>query len=280
MSTEAILRQRLKRKPKLALSTSRNSLRTRKDENFSGKDGICGRENGYKGKLKKNAKFKGMQSGEERRGEEFYERGKLRSLDSSGRKKRVYAKGGVDESGKLWDGVATHKKKTLFKKGERRVKDEHVEGKTSNRTMWVPSKSRKNDSSKTKLSTQSVKGKKENDVFASVKQKTKAKEVGGIGFIGTEDDHGSGSVKKKKKNREKKSEFIKGKSQEVVSPSSSDKKKARDKAGLDDDAETLDDRPKKKKKRVIKIDPHDISNKRLDDAIGINGKYIYLLLFV
>ena len=69
----------------------------------------------------------------------------------------------------------------------------------------------------------------------------------------------------------------KGKNQVVVSRSSFAKKKARDKTGLDDDdAEMLDDRPKKKK-RVIKIDPHDISNKRLDDGIGINGRWFIFL---
>ncbi|KAJ1422917.1 Small GTP-binding protein domain [Sesbania bispinosa] len=266
MSTEAILRKKLRRKPKPVVSISRNSIRTRKDVSPFDKDGICDRENGSKGKLKKKVKSKGTQSGEEGSGREFDERGKLRTLDSNGRKKRVYAKEGMDEDEKLWNGVATSKKKTLIKKGEKRVKDGPVEGKTNHRTMWVPGKSR-NASSKAKLSTHTVKDKKENVGLATAKQKTKAKEVGRMGFVAT-DDHASGSVKK---NRETKSAPGKGKDQEILPPSSSTKKKARgDNGGLDDDAEKLDERPKKKK-RVIKIDPHDISNKRLDDAIGING---------
>lgn len=38
------------------------------------------------------------------------------------------------------------------------------------------------------------------------------------------------------------------------------------------------DRPLKKKKRVIKIDPYDISNKRLDDSVSNNGQYLLILL--
>lgn len=37
-------------------------------------------------------------------------------------------------------------------------------------------------------------------------------------------------------------------------------------------------RPLKKKKRVIKIDPYDISNKRLDDSVSNNGQYLLILL--
>ncbi|XVF46130.1 hypothetical protein PTKIN_Ptkin03bG0002000 [Pterospermum kingtungense] len=55
-----------------------------------------------------------------------------------------------------------------------------------------------------------------------------------------------------------------------ASPFTSAKKKVRDKKSLNNnDAEVLDDKPKKKK-RVIRLDPHDISNKRLDDGIAIN----------
>ncbi|RDX80673.1 engB, partial [Mucuna pruriens] len=261
MPSEDILRLKLKKKTKHVVSTSRNSMRTKKDGYSSERIGVCDRRNESEGKLKKRVKFKGMQSGEE-----VDERGKLRTLDSCGKKKRVYAKEGRDKNGKLENGVATSKKKrSLFKKGDRQVKDENVEGNTSNRTMWIPGKSR-NAGSKVKHSAHMGKEREENVVLATIKRRGKAKEVGQIGFVGT-DDQGSGLVK----SREKKSELSKGKSQEVVSPSSFANKKARDKAGFDDDdAEVLDDRPKKKK-RVIKIDPHDISNKRLDDGIGIDG---------
>ncbi|KAK7305513.1 hypothetical protein VNO77_43419 [Canavalia gladiata] len=259
MPAEDILRQKLKKRPKLVV---RNSMRTKKDVISSEKNEVCGRENVSERKLKKRVKFKGMKSGEERG-----EKEELRTLDSCGKKKRVYAKEGMYENVKVRNGVgvATSKKKTLFKKGEKKVKDEAVEGNTGHRTMWVPGKSR-NGSSKAKHLAHNGKEKKENVVLSAARHKAKAKEVERMGFVGN-GDQGSGLVKK---NRAKKSELSKGKSQEVVSPLSSAKKKVRDKATLDDDAETLDNRPKKKK-RVIKIDPYDISNKRLDDSIGIDG---------
>ncbi|XVE58930.1 hypothetical protein DITRI_Ditri05aG0002600 [Diplodiscus trichospermus] len=47
------------------------------------------------------------------------------------------------------------------------------------------------------------------------------------------------------------------------------KKVVRDKSSLNNDSEVVDEKPKKKK-RVIRLDPYDISNKRLDDGIAIN----------
>uniref|UniRef100_A0A0R0EX82 Uncharacterized protein n=1 Tax=Glycine max TaxID=3847 RepID=A0A0R0EX82_SOYBN len=263
MPSEDSLRQRLKKKAtKPVVSTSRNSIRTKKNENSFEKNGVCDRGNGSEGKLKKRVKVKGMQCGGE-----VEERGKLRTLDSGGKKKRVYAKEGWDKNVKLENGVETSKKKrTLIRNGEKRVKDEPVEGNTGHLTMRGPSKSM-NAGLKVKQSTHMRKERKEDVVLVTDKQKGKAKEVGKIGLVGAE-DQGSRSVKR---GRENKTELSKGKNQVVVSRSSFAKKKARDKTGLDDDdAEMLDDRPKKKK-RVIKIDPHDISNKRLDDGIGING---------
>lgn len=54
-----------------------------------------------------------------------------------------------------------------------------------------------------------------------------------------------------------------------VSPSKSAKKNVQEKRRLDEGTEVIGDMPKKKKKRVIRIDPHDISNKRLDDGLVI-----------
>ncbi|KEH34439.1 putative GTP-binding protein, ribosome biogenesis, YsxC [Medicago truncatula] len=211
------------------VKTSRDSSRTRNDENRFKKDVVFDRENGYKGKLKKNVNFKGMESGEERSSEKFHERGKLKNLDSFGRKKRVFAnEEGVDENEKSWSGVKISKKKPLFKKGEKKVKDETVEEKTDDeRTIWDFGKLKK-AKSKNKLSNQSLKDKKEIDGKDDSAEKVR---------------------------------------EEVVYPSESDMKKP----GLEDDAKRLDDRPFKKKKRVMRIDPYDISNKRLDDSIAVDG---------
>ncbi|KDP45722.1 hypothetical protein JCGZ_17329 [Jatropha curcas] len=54
-----------------------------------------------------------------------------------------------------------------------------------------------------------------------------------------------------------------------VSPSAYAKKTVRKKQSLTNDDSELDDQPKKKK-RIIRLDPHDISNKRLDDGIVTN----------
>lgn len=48
------------------------------------------------------------------------------------------------------------------------------------------------------------------------------------------------------------------------------KKKFHSKKTITDDSNMMDDRPKKKK-RGIQIDPHDLSNKRLDDGLSINN---------
>jgi hypothetical protein len=71
---------------------------------------------------------------------------------------------------------------------------------------------------------------------------------------------------------------IDGRKVEVVSPSIADMKKPG--LELDGDAEKIDDRRWKKKKRVIRIDPYDISNKRLDDAIVVDGIYFTFQFFV
>lgn len=48
---------------------------------------------------------------------------------------------------------------------------------------------------------------------------------------------------------------------------------------LVDDSEILNDKPKKRK-RVIRIDPYDISNKRLDDGMSINGQFLSFFFFL
>lgn len=52
---------------------------------------------------------------------------------------------------------------------------------------------------------------------------------------------------------------------------SSLKKMVSDKKSFHGDSKALDDQPKKKKKRVIRIDPYDTSNKRLDDGLITDG---------
>ncbi|MED6222874.1 hypothetical protein PIB30_068656 [Stylosanthes scabra] len=286
MPSEASLRLKLEKKAKLVGKTSRNSGGTKRNEGSfeakNGNGGLIGKlkervrvkvggngNDGSTGKLKKRVKFKGGEEG-------FGERRNVRTSDYSGRdggrKKRIYSKEGeklktkdsevVVESGKVLNGIAISKKKVSLKRGsDRKLKDEvaGMRSLTDGGRMWVRGKQRDNAGSEAKTLNRKATGKKESVVLATGKPKGKAKE----------DDYGSALLKK---NREKKSELSKEKGLKIMSPLSSGKKKAKDKAGLEgeDDAETQDKKPKKKK-RIIKIDPNDISNKRLDDAIGIDG---------
>lgn len=60
-----------------------------------------------------------------------------------------------------------------------------------------------------------------------------------------------------------------------ISLPNSVKKKVRDKNISDEGAEVIDGQPKKKKR--MRLDPHDISNKRLDDSIAMNGQFLSIL---
>ncbi|CAL0334746.1 unnamed protein product [Lupinus luteus] len=271
MSTEGSLRLKLKKKAKVGVRVSRNSVRTRGDENSFDNERVYDRENG----LKQRGKFRGMESGEEGRsfrtrrnensfdknrvydrenglkkrgkfkgndsngegmGREFGEnRGKLRTLNSSGRNKRIYSKEERIENGKLWNGGG-ESNKTLFENLENQVKRELLQEKTDDhRTMWGPGVSW-SGGKKTKRSTDKVKDKKESSSFIKKRDQDKPELT--------------------KKDQDK---------PELT-------KKDRDKAKLDGDAEILDDRPRKKKKKVIRIEyPNDVSKKRVDDGLDING---------
>jgi hypothetical protein len=130
--------------------------------------------------------------------------------------------------------------------------------KRSHRSTWTSSKT---DNSTSETRHSSRKHKESN--------RTKAKGVDGMDFGGT------GSSKKHAKSTSDSSKRLDLNQKKFpdVSPSKSAKKKVQGKRGLDDDSEVLDEQPKKSK-RVIRIDPHDISNKRLDDGIVIYGQYL------
>ncbi|MED6205774.1 hypothetical protein PIB30_020902 [Stylosanthes scabra] len=284
MPSEASLRLKLKKKAKLVGKTSRNSRRTKGNEGSfeakNGNGGLIGKlkekvrtkvgengNDGSTGKLKKRVKFKGGEEG-------FGERRNVRTSDYSGRdggrNKRIYSKEeekfknkdseAVVERGKVLNGIAASKKRVSLKRGsDRKLKDEvaGMRSSTDGGRMWVRGKQRDNAGSEAKTLSRKAMGKKESVVLATEKPKGKTKE----------DDYGSGLLKK---NREKKSELSKEK--KIMSPLNFGKKKAQEKAGLEGehDAEMQDKKPKKKK-RMIKIDPNDISNKRLDHAIRIDG---------
>lgn len=130
----------------------------------------------------------------------------------------------------------------------------------SPRSTWTPSKT-DNSTSETRHSSRK---RKETIESARESNRTKARDVDGTGSSKKHAKSTSDSSKRLDLNQKKFPD---------VSPSKSAKKKVQGKRGLDDDSEVLDEQPKKSK-RVIRIDRHDISNKRLDDGIVINGQYL------
>ncbi|KAI4307565.1 hypothetical protein L6164_030736 [Bauhinia variegata] len=249
MSTEASLRGKLSKKLKLAVNTSNNSKKGKAQAR---------RKNGLKGDLK----TKEFQSGEQGNGWEFDEGKNMKPLGSNGRKKRIYAQAEQKTDGKVksYLGTSTRASRKAAKKVN---SDEFVKENTSDRSMWVSnatSQAKRSSSSKIKITKEKVQ-------LSNAKGKAQGKEMGKIESVMI-DDSGNGLSKK---HRQHKAELSKGKKQKVVSPLNSTKGKARDKTGLDDDLEMQDDQTKKKKKRVIRIDPYDTSNKRLDDGIVIDG---------
>ena len=170
-----------------------------------------------------------------------------------------------------------HPVERLFlKKGQNQVKsdfDTAKGNKNSHRSMWV-SKRLEDATSETKCSFREVKDRVES---ASASYRTRTKDVDKV------DVGWAGSLKKTTKSKYDSSKRldISHKKYSDLPPSKSAKKNVQEKRRLDDDTEVLDDKPKKSK-RVIRIDRNDISNKRLDDGVVINGQYLscYYLHFL
>ncbi|XP_028768880.1 uncharacterized protein LOC114726451 [Neltuma alba] len=246
MPTESILKLKLRKKHKLALSTSKKTSRSGNAEISSDKGKSQARDNGPKGDSRKKGRTKESQSGEDGRDGKSGEGEKQRPLSLNSRKKRVYANEETGQNAESYNVTEASNKKVLLKKGEKKVKEEYF--------CEV-----KNTSTKGKV-------KKEHVKLPKFQRRVNAKEEGKKESVTTDGNGSSFS----KKHTEQKSGFSKDKRSNVVSPSSSTKKKARGKARLDDDVQITNEQPKKRK-RVIKIDPYDISNKRLDDGIVISG---------
>lgn len=287
MSREAGLRFKLSKKLKIASGRSENS----KDEN---KRVESTHNNDRKGK------FKPM-SFDRKKKRIFAEQDSGGAVTSSGNAKVANRKG---LSSKGWNRVKDdfytekHKKSprsirvssrtessTSEAKYSRKFKDTVKSARASNRakaedvdnfeieknnqksprSTWTPSKT-DNSTSETRHSSRK---RKETIESARESNRTKARDVDGMDFGGT------GSSKKHAKSTSDSSKRLDLNQKKFpdVSPSKSAKKKVQGKRGLDDDSEVLDEQPKKSK-RVIRIDRHDISNKRLDDGIVINGQYL------
>ncbi|XP_030505608.1 uncharacterized protein LOC115720600 [Cannabis sativa] len=160
----------------------------------------------------------------------FDEDGGVRNSSFDKTRKRIYANRQTGGEVVFDGNVDRPNRKPLSKKWQSQGKDDVVGAKGKNvspRSMWVSSKL-EDTSSEAKVSSHKAKNTVENERISHV-ARTKG-------------------IDKKK-------------SQDMYS-SNSTKKWGKDKKNQAEDLEVLDEQPKKSK-RVIRIDPHDISNKRL-----------------
>ncbi|KAF3454819.1 hypothetical protein FNV43_RR05267 [Rhamnella rubrinervis] len=251
MSADA-LRFKLNKKLKVGASRPNNSKNGGKNTQSS----HSGIEDGGKGKSKLGLKDKNSHTGQEG----IDAKRKLRPMSSDRTRKRIYANQETDKE------LVSYKKKTLSGKERKRVvKDDSVKGKNSNassRSMWVSGKL-DDGASESKRSSRKVKNAVKN---AQVSDTTWAKEVARNKSVKV--NNGDTNLSKKhSRSKFGPSKGLDEKPSPSVSVSNSAKKNLRDRKSPDEDIEG--EQPKKKSKRVIRIDPYDISNKRLDDGIAI-----------
>nr|POE55095.1 putative gtp-binding protein engb [Quercus suber] len=183
--------------------------------------------------------------------------GNFKRMTSDGKKKRVYAEqdifGEVDYS----DNERAPSRKASSKKEQKQLKGDNK----SSHSIWV-SKRLEDATSETKRSSRKF---KDTVKSAQTSNRTKTKDVDNMN-VGRAD-----SLKKPTKSKYDSSKRVDISEEKFpdVSPSKSAKKNVQEKRRLDEGTEVIGDMPKKKKERVIRIDPHDISNKRLDDGLVI-----------
>ncbi|KAM7259000.1 hypothetical protein ACFE04_014741 [Oxalis oulophora] len=187
------------------------------------------------------------------------------STNSDRRNKRVYASKEDDYKGvKLSDFREATKMKAVYRKSNviKSNLDSVKENVDDNRTMWSTDKTH-DATSKTRQIRMKVKDmdtdqrsslkkriERKSDSVNLVKNPLRTKKVNDMDV----DDRSS-----LKKIIERKPDSVK-----LV------KNPLRTKKDEDDKSEVVDEQPRKKKKFLIKLDPYDISNKRLDDEIVVN----------
>lgn len=254
----AELRFKLNKKLKIGASRSNNS----KDGNKNIRSSHGGREDGGKRKSEMSLKDKNTHPGQEG----IDGKRKLRPLSSDRTRKRIYADQETDKE------VVSYKKKALSGQVRKRaVKDDSVKAKNSNassRSMWVSGKL-DDSTSESKRSSRKVKSVAKS---AQVSDTTWAKEVARNKYVKVN----NGDINMSKKHSRSKFGPSKGldeKQSPSVSVSNSAKKKLRDRKSPPD--EDIKGEQPMKSKRVIRIDPYDISNKRLDDGITIFGQFLF-----
>ncbi|KAK9279187.1 hypothetical protein L1049_012865 [Liquidambar formosana] len=170
--------------------------------------------------------------------------------------------------------VELSERKKISKGGRNFSESESIEDRSGNkphRSMWVS-----NGKGDATLETEKYASRKFRNAAGSSevsdgKLKTKGKVVDRTEFVKV--DGGGNDLKKKLARRKSDSSMHFDQNQSKsrrydVSTEKAGKKTVQDKKSLGDDSAVMDDQPRKRKR--IRLDPHDISNKRLDDGIVIN----------
>lgn len=266
MTVEASFRKKLHKKLKLSSERSRSS----KEENKKAQravydDKSLKKENGGKRNLKSSGKDKKIRRHKEENDEENYSRGRFKPLNSDGRRKRVYAEQNMGGDVMINDNELVDNKKAVYKKGLNKVKSDIFIEKNGDRsrTIWVSSK-KKDTTSETKRFSSKFEDAVETAQVSSTRRR-------GRGKVDKVDSGRNVSLKKlaTDKSASTKKEDASWKKFSDASPSNSFKKIGRNKNDLNVDSDVLVNKPRKRKR--IRIDPYDISNKRLDDSIVVEG---------
>ncbi|KAJ6859513.1 hypothetical protein NC652_041713 [Populus alba x Populus x berolinensis] len=282
MSAEASLRYKINKKLKLDVGKLKNS----KERNNSYKEENVARRN-----LKSREKGKKDRCGGGEEGDhEIYGKGRFELVNSDRKRKRIYA----DQYGD--QGTTNNRKvknsKALSKRGKSQVTDDSVKRKSRTvgplRSIWVSNKLKaatsetKHSSRKVEDSSVQVSSVKRNTMVNEVdtfdddrncllKKQTKSKFESGKQSVKTKEEDKLESGRNALLKKQKKSSYDSSKRLDhsqsksaKVSPSVSIKKSVQNKKSPAD-SETPDEQPHKRKR--IRLDPYDTSNKRLDDGI-------------
>nr|GMD17334.1 putative GTP-binding protein EngB [Ipomoea batatas] len=187
------------------------------------------------------------------------EDGHIKSLSSVGKRKRISAGRSTDEERALDANMGLQNRKSLSKLGRNKLKLETHTGKQrENEDYHASGRSSRRDSSPRGRKSQ------EGEFLDEKKSRAKSKTLRKGNIIGDSmtNDNAKSRYEVRTNSNKKENE------QKVESLKKSLKTKPKDKKGLADNVD-ITERPKKKKKG-IRIDPHDISNKRLDDGTSMN----------
>ncbi|KAK6234517.1 hypothetical protein SCA6_009854 [Theobroma cacao] len=253
MSGEAGLRRKLNKQLKTVIGKPKNYIYREGTKSSVGKGGVIGGKRssstGSKSRKRSTNNRYGVVEGSDD-GEVDFEEKQTKAVNFDRRRKRVDA-----EQLMSYENVEATSRKASSKKQQKMVNGDLSRGRKGNdkaiRSIWV-SRTLEDATSTRKATSRNAK-----------KVGRSEKEVDEM------DSASNDSSKKHAKPKAKANSRRRLDHSSNASALTSAKKTVRDKKSLNNDSEVLDDQPRKKK-RVIRLDPYDISNKRLDDGIAID----------